>query len=61
MYKLLVKDNDINKQYTCSSYYGPFMRAINVEVSEVLKKLEFTAQIDLLQLFGEICRQKGYM
>ena len=35
MQKLLVKDNNINKQYTCSSYYGPFMRAINVEVSEV--------------------------
>ena len=30
------------------------MRAINVEVSEVLKKLYFSAQIDFLQLFGEI-------
>ena len=37
------------------------MRAINVEVSEVLKKLDLSAQIDFLQLFGEICRQKGYM
>ena len=37
------------------------MRAINVEVSEVLKKLDFSAQIHILQLFGEICRQKGYM
>ena len=37
------------------------MRAINVEVSEVLNKLEFSAQIDFLQIFGEICRQKGSM
>ena len=37
------------------------MRAIDVEVSEVLKKLDLSAQIDFLQFFGEICRQKGYM
>ncbi len=37
------------------------MRAINVEVSEVFKQLDFSAQIDFLQLVGEICRQKGYM
>ena len=28
------------------------MRAINVEVSEVLIKLDFSAQINFLQLFG---------
>ncbi len=37
------------------------MRVITVEVSEVLKKLDFSAQIDFLQLFGEMCRQKAYM
>ena len=37
------------------------MRAINVEVAEVLKKLDYSAQIDFLQFFGEICRQKVYM
>ena len=37
------------------------MRVINVEVSEVLKKLDFSAHIDFLQFVGEVCRQKGYM
>ena len=29
--------------------------------NELNKNLIFSAQIDYLQLFGEICRQKGYM
>ena len=37
------------------------MRAINVEISEVFKKLNFSAHTNFLQLFGELCRQKGYM
>ena len=35
--------------------------SVKTRFKAILKKLDLSAQFDFLQLFGEICRQKGYM
>ena len=35
--------------------------SVKTRFKAILKKLDVSAQIDFLQLVGEICRQKGYM
>ena len=48
----------INFSGNCRIFRDLAFGSVKKRFNAVLKKLDFSAQIDFLQLFGEICRQK---